>query len=88
MHQYAVSRKLSEKLSTTESIIHHDISESYTCKYGAEIQAVHFGACHQQAMLHTGALYIGYIEEPVTLCNIYLSRRHDMIPQQSATTTN
>lgn len=44
------------------------------CKYSAEIQAVHFGASHQQATLHTGVLYVHSNSSPVSFCSVSASR--------------
>lgn len=55
-------------------IIHVDFSENYLCKYSAEIQAVHFGASHQQATLHTGVLYMHSTACPVSFCTVSPSR--------------
>ena len=76
-HQYAVSRELRGKMITSECIIHIDFSENFSCRYSREIQSVHFGASHQQCTLHTGVLYIGDVEDPVSFCTISPSRRHD-----------
>ncbi|CAD6222118.1 GSCOCG00011732001-RA-CDS, partial [Cotesia congregata] len=32
-------------------------SENYSCKYGTEVQSVHFGASRTQCTLHTGMIY-------------------------------
>ena len=46
-----------ENLSGDEVLIHIDYSENYSCEYASEVQSVHFGGSHQQAYMHTGALY-------------------------------
>ena len=62
-------------LSSHECIIHVDFSENYLCKYSAEIQAVHFGASHQQATMHTGVLYAGEDANPLCFCTISQSKQ-------------
>uniref|UniRef100_UPI00358F15CF uncharacterized protein n=1 Tax=Myxine glutinosa TaxID=7769 RepID=UPI00358F15CF len=57
-------------MSVDEALIHIDFSENYSCKYSSQIQAVHFGASHQQATLHTGVLYVGGKPEPVCFSTI------------------
>ncbi|XP_053085679.1 uncharacterized protein LOC128317503 [Pangasianodon hypophthalmus] len=61
-------------MAENECIIHVDFSENYICKYASEIQAVHFGASHEQATLHTGVLYVGPDAEPVCFSTISPSR--------------
>ena len=56
-HQYRTLRSLKEQMSADEVAVHVDFSENYTCRYGAEIQSVHFGGSHRQASLHTGVYY-------------------------------
>lgn len=58
--QYAFSRALKINLPASECLVHIDFSENYSCKYSAEVQALHFGASHQQATLHTGVYYLGW----------------------------
>lgn len=53
-NQFTHYRALRQNLKVHECLIHVDFSENYLCKYSTEIQAVHFGASHQQATLHTG----------------------------------
>lgn len=49
--------------------------ENYLWKYSAEIQAVHFGASHQQATVHTGVLYVGKDASPFCFCTISQSKQ-------------
>ncbi|XP_063767605.1 uncharacterized protein LOC134883246 [Eleginops maclovinus] len=73
--QFAFSRALKKELSPDECIIHVDFSENYGCKYSSEIQAVHVGASHQQATLHTGVLYLGPIAKPICFSTVSPSRQ-------------
>ncbi|KAI4812032.1 hypothetical protein KUCAC02_014888 [Chaenocephalus aceratus] len=57
--QYAFLRALKLNLPVNDCVVHIDFSENYGCKYSSEVQAVHFGASHQQATLHTGVYYVG-----------------------------
>lgn len=52
-----------------------DFAEIYLCKYGNEIQAVHFGYSHQQATLHTGVAHTK--TGVVSVCSISSSMCHD-----------
>ncbi|KAL4005767.1 hypothetical protein ACER0C_005480 [Sarotherodon galilaeus] len=72
--QYAFCRELKNNMSGEEALIHVDFSENYSCKYSSQVQAVHFGASHQQATLHTGVLYVGGLSEPVCFSTISPSR--------------
>lgn len=63
-----------KNMSKEKAVIHIDFSENYTCKYSSEIQAVHFGSSHQQAMLHTGVLHIGGEKEPIYLSTVSPSK--------------
>lgn len=74
-HQFAFTRALKKELSSHECIIHVDFSENYGCKYSSEVQAVHFGASHHQATLHTGVLYPGPNATPVCFCTVSSSRQ-------------
>lgn len=73
--QFSFSRELKRSLSSHECIINVDFSENYSCKYSAEIQAVHFGASHQQATMHTGVLYVGDNSSPLCFCTISQSKK-------------
>lgn len=57
IHQDQALKKLKSSLSENEAIILVDFSQNYQCKYGTEIQVVHFGASRTQITLHTGMLY-------------------------------
>ncbi|XP_056454193.1 uncharacterized protein LOC130388732 [Gadus chalcogrammus] len=72
--QYAFSRALKLNLPANECAVHIDFSENYGCKYSAEVQAVHFGASHQQATLHTGVYYVGGASAPTSFCTVSASR--------------
>ena len=56
-HQYQSIRKLKDKLTENDIILHVDFSENYACKYEAEIQSVNFGASQKQISLHTGVMW-------------------------------
>ncbi|KAJ3612394.1 hypothetical protein NHX12_020670 [Muraenolepis orangiensis] len=77
--QFDAYRELRRSLKHNESLLHIDFSENYVCKYGKEIQSVHFGGSHQQASLHTGVLYTAGEQVPHTFCSISPSRRHDPV---------
>lgn len=56
-NKYAQSKRESDRQIIAEIVtskILKYFSENYNCKYSTEVQAVHFGASHQQATLHTG----------------------------------
>ena len=74
-HQYSTLRRLKENVGEDEIILHIDFAENYLCKYGSEIQAVHFGDSHQQATLHTGVAYTK--KGVVSVCSVSSSMRHD-----------
>ena len=59
MRQYAVYKTGWENLHPDECMLHVDFSESYTCKYTNETQALHLSGSHEQSSLHTGVLYVG-----------------------------
>ncbi|KAK0151073.1 hypothetical protein N1851_007764 [Merluccius polli] len=71
--QYAFARALKLNLPSDECVIHVDFAENYCCKYSSEIQAVHFGMSHQQAVLHTGVCYVGS-ESPFSFTSVSASR--------------
>ena len=54
-----------------------DFSENFQCKYGSEIQTVHFGGNRHQVTLHTGVLYSGL--KPQCFCTISPDLQHDPI---------
>ena len=72
--QYAYCRELKKNMSADECLIHIDFSENFTCRYGTEIQSVHFGSSHEQAVLHTGVLYVGQNQQPTCFTTISPSR--------------
>src|SRR5258705_6778530 len=88
-HQYVTMRSLKNSLSVNECILHMDFSENYLCKYGQEIQQVHFGASHRQVSLHTSVAYVpvpsmmAQVDAPIanttqmSLCTISNCLRHD-----------
>ena len=46
-HQYRALRSVKELLMAADEItVHLEFSENYTCRYGEEIQTVHFGGSH------------------------------------------
>ena len=51
-HQYSALRALKENMRGDEMVLQIDFAENYLCKYGNQIQAVHFGDSHQQATLN------------------------------------
>ena len=74
-HQYRCIRELRSNMSEDDIFLHVDFSENYVCKYGKEIQSVHFGASHNQVTLHTGIAYTDDAVKP--FCSISKSTRHD-----------
>lgn len=78
--QYAYCRELKKSMAKDShrlnqfTLIHIDFSENYTCKYGSEIQSVHFGSSHKQATLHTGVMYIGGEKEPICFSTVSPSK--------------
>lgn len=73
--QFLYHRELKKNMSAHECLIHIDFSENYSCKFGSEIQAVHFASSQQQATLHTGVLYLGGKEEHVCFSTISPSKQ-------------
>ncbi|WAR01361.1 hypothetical protein MAR_007919 [Mya arenaria] len=57
-HQYREIRQLRQTLNEKSMIIHVDFSENFNCKYGKEIQSMHFGASQRQISIHTGVAYL------------------------------
>src|SRR5258705_8039511 len=88
-YQYETMRSLKNSLSVNECILHMDFSENYLCKYGQEIQQVHFGASHRQVSLHTSVAYVpvpsmmAQVDVPIanttqmSFCTISNCLRHD-----------
>ncbi|CAH0547526.1 unnamed protein product [Brassicogethes aeneus] len=79
-HQYQTIAQLKKNLSENDVLIHIDFSENYSCKYGEEIQAVHFGGGRQQVTLHTGVLYLRDLNNIVkaqSFCTLSGNNRHD-----------
>lgn len=57
-HQYKVFKTLIENQDDRSAVVHIDFSENYACKYGSEMQSIHFGAPQRQASVHTSMAYI------------------------------
>jgi len=75
--QYKECRNLRAKMTGSDCLIHIDFSENYQGKISREIQSFHFGGASEQVTLHTGVLYVGDVEQPVSFCSISASRQHD-----------
>jgi len=73
--QFAAFRDNKNRVRDDECVVHVDFSENFNCKYHSEIQAVHFGASHAQASLHTLVLYIKS-QQPLCLCTISANLQH------------
>lgn len=58
-HQHKTFKEIKSAMGENEALIVCDWSENYLCKYGEEVQAIHFGASRSQISLHTGVVYIG-----------------------------
>ena len=56
-HQYPVTSQIKKSLAEDEVLAHLDFSKNYQCKYGEEIQSVHFGGSRKPVTLHTVMLY-------------------------------
>jgi hypothetical protein len=73
--QYNSTKKMKENLGEKECAILIDFSENYCCKYGEEVQSVHFGASRNQVALHTGVFYSKEITK--SFCTMSKNTRHD-----------
>jgi len=67
--QFAAFRENKASVREDECIVHVDFSENFNCKFHSEVQAVHFGASHAQASLHTVVLYTAS-SEPKCMCTV------------------
>jgi hypothetical protein len=56
-HHYEMVDTVKKTLKYNEILLHFGFSENYVCKYGKEIQSVHFCGSKQQLSLHTSVLY-------------------------------
>jgi len=80
-HQNDSKQRMKADLSQTECLVEMDFSENYLCKYGSEVQSVHFGASKHQVTLHTAVLY--YCKNTTheigceSFCTMSESLRHD-----------
>lgn len=75
--QYKQCRNLRQKMTECDCLIHIDFSENYQGKISSEIQSFHFGGASEQVTLHTGVLYVGDVDQPISFCSISPSRQHD-----------
>ncbi|XP_043473611.1 uncharacterized protein LOC122505830 [Leptopilina heterotoma] len=75
LHQYNVSENLKNNLKDNECFILVDFSENYSCKYGTEVQSVHFGANRQQLTIHTGKIWTTRFD--TGFATVSESLRHD-----------
>lgn len=57
IHHYKKTKDKKEDLTPNQGVFHIDFSENINCKYGTEVQSVHFGASRKQISLHTGMFY-------------------------------
>ncbi len=63
LHQKAALRTLKKELTETDLLLHIDFAENYACKYGQEIQEIHFGGNRPQISIHTGVLYTSSMKQ-------------------------
>lgn len=56
-HQLTSVANVKSSLGDNDILIHCDFSENYKCKYGSEVQSVHFGGSRSQISLHTVMVY-------------------------------
>ncbi|CAH1119454.1 unnamed protein product [Phaedon cochleariae] len=80
-HQFKMIQDLKKKLNPeTETVIHVDFSENYTCKYFREVQSAHFGGSKPQISMHTVVWYRKLDEiKPESFCTFSKNLRHDPI---------
>lgn len=82
-HQYQVTSGIKKSLAEDEVFVHIDFSENYHCKYGEEVQSVHFGGSRKQVTLHTVVLYYKSEREECvqhkSICTMSDSKRHDPV---------
>lgn len=78
-HQFKIIKDIKEELKEGDILIHMDFSQNYTCKYGSEVQAAHFGSSKPQVSLHTVVVYFNDNgnTKPLSFCTISDSLRHD-----------
>lgn len=74
-HQYNVVENLKDNLKDDDCFVLIDFSENYSCKYGSEVQSVHFGATKQQLTIHTGVIWTTSFTQG--FATISKSLRHD-----------
>ncbi|CAH0562959.1 unnamed protein product [Brassicogethes aeneus] len=74
-HQQKAITDIKQNLTSEEILIHVDFSENYECKYGEEIQSVHFGGSKQQISLQTVVVY--YHEGHQCFCTLSENLKHD-----------
>jgi hypothetical protein len=56
-HQKKTMKNLKISLTLDDVLVHIDFAENYSCKYGREIQSIHFGGNRRSITLHTGVKY-------------------------------
>lgn len=49
-YQYSALRALKEIIREDDIVLQIELAENYLCKYGNEIQAVHFADSHQRLL--------------------------------------
>lgn len=76
-HQFQEMKKFKNRLAEDDLLLHTDFAENFECKYGNEIQAIHFGGNRQQITLHTCMLYFGSSKQ--SYCSIAPDLNHDPI---------
>lgn len=75
-HQNAFMKEIKNKL-TEDALVYIDFIENYACKYGSEIQTVHFGGNRSQVSLHTSVLYSRALQK--SFCTISQDLQHDPV---------
>lgn len=72
--QFIHYRELKRGMTNQECLIHVDFSENSSCKFAAEIQAMHFPSNQKQATLHMGILHVGGTAEHMCFGKISASK--------------
>ena len=64
-HEFQAMQTIRANLKYNEILLVLDFSKNYSCKYGSEIQSMHFWASERQISLHMGGFYYRNEKEDV-----------------------
>ena len=74
-HQQTIRELKAACAKSNEAIVQMDFAEN--CKYGSEVQSIHFGSSRDQGTIHDGVIYVN--DQTESFATISNSMKHDAV---------